>query len=285
MNFNTDFFVLGGDARQIYLADYLEREGYSVERCALGKQSPCSLEKMNGCANIVLPLPLSKDGENINTPLASGNIPIAELLKRLSKNQTVFCGMANEKFKANLNENGIKYIDYFSDGKLTEKNALLTAEGLLAVVKDNTVKAMAQSNCLITGYGFVGKAVASLFKGLFASVCVCVRRSEAARLAESDGFNAVLLSGLDGKAGETDLIINTVPSVIIKKDTLDLLNENCVIIDVASAPYGVDFEYAQSKNIKALTAASLPGRYTPKSAGEVIAHTITQKIASPGGAY
>lgn len=284
MNFNTDYFVLGGDARQLYLADFLEKEGYGVEKCALGKESPCSLEKMSGCKNIVLPLPLSKDGENINTPLASGNIPVAEFMKRLSENQTVFCGMANEKFKTGLKEKGVRYTDYFSDEELTRKNALLTAEGLLAVVKDNTVKAMAESSCLITGYGFVGKAVASLFKSLFGSVCVCVRRKEVARLAENDGFNTVLLGGLNSKAGETDLIINTVPSVIIKKDTLDILNENCVIIDVASAPYGVDFAYAESKNIKAVIAPSLPGRYTPKSAGEVIAHTIIEKTAPRCGA-
>lgn len=47
-----------------------------------------------------------------------------------------------------------------------------------------------------------------------------------------------------------DIIINTVPVLILNKKRLELLNKNTLLIDVASAPGGIDFEVARQLNIK-----------------------------------
>lgn len=47
-----------------------------------------------------------------------------------------------------------------------------------------------------------------------------------------------------------------------------------VLIDLASAPGGIDFEAAAKLPVHAVQALSLPGRVAPKAAAEIIKTTI-----------
>ena len=49
---------------------------------------------------------------------------------------------------------------------------------------------------------------------------------------------------------------------------------NALIIDLASAPGGVDFDSARRMGITAIHALSLPGKVAPKTSGEIIKNTI-----------
>jgi dipicolinate synthase subunit A len=51
-----------------------------------------------------------------------------------------------------------------------------------------------------------------------------------------------------------------------------------VIIDLASKPGGVDYAFAEKRGIKAILAPSLPGIVAPKTAGRILARTITQLL-------
>ena len=46
------------------------------------------------------------------------------------------------------------------------------------------------------------------------------------------------------------------------------------MIDLASAPGGVDHQAAEELGIRVIPALSLPGRVAPKTAGEIIKETI-----------
>ena len=58
--------------------------------------------------------------------------------------------------------------------------------------------------------------------------------------------------------------------MILDADRLNLLNKDCLIIDLASRPGGVDFQYCNDKNLKVIWALSLPGKTSPVSAGRYI---------------
>lgn len=47
-----------------------------------------------------------------------------------------------------------------------------------------------------------------------------------------------------------------------------------MVIDLASAPGGVDFEAASRRGIKSIQALSIPGKVAPKTAGSIIKSTI-----------
>ena len=71
-----------------------------------------------------------------------------------------------------------------------------------------------------------------------------------------------------------DIVFNTVPSLIFNKDLLMNTDRNTLIIDLASAPGGVDFEAAHKFRLDAVRALSLPGKCAPKTAGEIIKTTV-----------
>ena len=79
-------------------------------------------------------------------------------------------------------------------------------------------------------------------------------------------------------ANEFDILVNTIPSVVIDRRILENLNKNCMIIDVASAPYGVDYACAGELSINAMQCPSLPGKIVPKTAGEIIGNAINKII-------
>ena len=61
-----------------------------------------------------------------------------------------------------------------------------------------------------------------------------------------------------------DIIFNTIPFVVLDKNMLQLLKQKKpLIIELASKPYGVDFEEANKLGIKVVKAQGLPGKVAP----------------------
>lgn len=79
-------------------------------------------------------------------------------------------------------------------------------------------------------------------------------------------------------APELDLLVNTVPSLVLDCKTLSALRRDCLVIDIASAPYGTDFACARELGLNVIVPGSLPGKTAPKTAGEIIADAILNII-------
>ena len=133
------------------------------------------------------------------------------------------------------------------------------------------------ANCLITGYGRIGKTLSRLLILLGANVTVAARKFSDLSWAEAQGCASIEMSQLQN-AGDFDVIFNTVPVMLFDKDILSGLNQNTLLIDLASRPGGVDFNAAADLQIKTIWALSLPGRVAPKSAGLIIKNTILNMI-------
>ena len=70
------------------------------------------------------------------------------------------------------------------------------------------------------------------------------------------------------------VIFNTVPNLVLSEKELHCLTDNCLVIDLASKPGGIDFEAAKKLGIHVIWALSLPGKNLPVSAGRAVAKTI-----------
>jgi dipicolinate synthase subunit A len=79
---------------------------------------------------------------------------------------------------------------------------------------------------------------------------------------------------LESSLTQYDIVYNTIPSLILDSYRLNLVRRDCLIIDLASRPGGVDFQYCNDKNIKVVWALSLPGKTSPVSAGNYIGIAI-----------
>jgi dipicolinate synthase subunit A len=139
---------------------------------------------------------------------------------------------------------------------------------------DNIEYTINSSKCSVFGFGRIAGLTADVIASIGADVTVCARKYSDLAKAKSKGFNSCLIKEFDKYASDFDIIINTVPSVILKRDILEKLRPDCLIIDIASAPYGTDFAVASELGLNAILCSSLPGKVAPKTAGEIIADGV-----------
>ena len=62
--------------------------------------------------------------------------------------------------------------------------------------------------------------------------------------------------------------------MILNEDRLKKLNKNCLIIDLASRPGGIDRKAAKANEIKYIWALALPGKVAPVSTAKFNKETV-----------
>ena len=182
--------------------------------------------------------------------------------------------MPDTDFTKTLRCKGVTLYDYYENESLTVLNSISTAEGVIFEIAGNTDKDIHGSKIAVIGYGKAGSAIARRLVALGAEVSVAARRESSRAQAFSESCKALELYEMSKNAKDFDIVINTVPARVLEEDFIKNLNKSCLVIEVASAPYGVDFEAAEKHGIRVLRVPGLPGRISPQSAGEAIAKTI-----------
>lgn len=75
-----------------------------------------------------------------------------------------------------------------------------------------------------------------------------------------------------------DFIFNTVPAPVITEELLSRVKKGVTVIDIASKPGGVDFEFCQKNGICAKLCLGLPGKYAPKSSAGILMEVIEKTL-------
>lgn len=269
--------VMGGDRRMEYAADALSAE-FDVYTYGFAESRP--IWELKQADILVLPY-FSLSGEYLNAPQLSHKVPAVSALDMLRYGGTLFGGGLTDGFLSYCAERCAEVYDFFNDEDLTLQNAELTAEGALELVIRETDSAVLGSNLLILGFGRVGKACAKLFSAAGANVSVAARSPDARKAADQLGCH-VCEFYCEEALEHADTVINTVPQIVLTKERLRLMKKDALVLDLASAPYGTDFDAAKELGIKALTAPGLPGKTAPKTAGKLIAESIL-KVTKGGG--
>jgi dipicolinate synthase subunit A len=96
------------------------------------------------------------------------------------------------------------------------------------------------------------------------------------------GIKPVYINDLNKHLGGMDVIFNTIPSRILDSARLETAGRECLIIDLASKPGGVDFDHAKMLGIKVIWALSLPGKVAPVTAANCMKQTIYNIIEELG---
>ncbi len=272
--------IVGGDKRQKYLKEYLVSKGYDVSSYGLFDWDD-DTDKLKSLIDeksvIILPLPATRNDKTIFMPFSKKEISIDRLLSFLGKKNLVFGGIVKGDLLSRLREIDVPFIDYY-DEPFIEKNAVLTAFGALKILLEHIDFALPMGNYAITGYGRVAKETASLLTSLSCDVTVFARNPSQREDATIKGCKAYPITKLPSLANEFDIIINTIPFEIFTEETVNNINKNCKIIELASAPYGMDFELMRKNDVDVVKAFGLPGKYTPKTAGEIIGKKIETNL-------
>ncbi len=138
------------------------------------------------------------------------------------------------------------------------------------------------SKCIVLGFGRCGKVLAHMLKGIGSDLSVEARSQADLAYIESYGYKAVPLGDLADYISQYDFIFNTIPSLILDEEKLMTLKRDCLVIELASKPGGIDFEAAKRIGIKVIDGQSLPGKVAPETAAKIIFDTILNAYSDMG---
>lgn len=280
-----DILFVGGDLRQIRAINETKKRGNNVSVLGFDTEHSDKFsegvqllndfteisEEYNG---IVLPLPYSSDGKNINTPLYRYSVSVTEFFENISPKNRILAGRCDHKIKAMAENHRIMLTDYLCREELATLNAIPTAEGAIQIAMEETDFTIHSSRCLVIGNGRIGKVLSKMIHGIGAEVTVASRKKGDQAYSFAMGYNYSSISSLGDKMSEFDIVFNTVPTLILDFDLLAKMKNGVLIIDLASKPGGVDFGEARRRGIKVIWALSLPGKVAPDTAGDIICNTI-----------
>lgn len=219
---------------------------------------------------IIMPLPCSTDGIFLNAPFCRKSIPIESLTTIANEDCIIFGGGISKDIEEVFTSRGLKVFDFTKREEFNVYNAIATSEGAIQITLEELPKTISGQKVLILGFGRIAKVLANTLKNMGAVVTVSARKYSDLAWAEVYGYNALHISTLESSLPQYNIIYNTIPAMILDAYRLNLVDENCFIIDLASRPGGVDFQYCNDKNIKVIWALSLPGKTSPISAGRYI---------------
>ena len=276
--------VIGGDLRIVKLVEMLSKDGYEIWTYGLDKaESIGKLKEVNQCDTIeelfkksdviIGPIPLSSNNIEINTPFSDKTITLEELAKNL-EGKTFVAGNIRSELYDLTEGKGVQIIDLLNREELVILNTISTAEGAIQIAMEETIKTIHGSNVLVMGFGRVGKILANMLKGIGANVYCEARKNVDLAWIKAYGYSPVHLNELNKYLEKFDIIINTIPYLVLDEERLKLLNKECLIIDLASNPGGVDKQMAKKIGIKTIWALSLPGKVAPLTSAEFIKDTI-----------
>lgn len=280
---SSGYLIVGGDDRLVELARIYERKGYEVSTYGMDMVEIENVtnhrsldDALMNSGIVVCPVPFAKDVTKVNTRYSQADIEIEELFQKLRKDHILLLGAINNYSKELAKKYDTNYIDYFNDEGYQILNTIPTAEGAIAMIINGTGETLFGSKVLVLGYGRIGKLLSGYLKGLGAEVYVEARSASDLAWINARGMTAVALGELPFYAGKMNIIVNTVPALLLDCRLLELLKPEVFILDLASNPGGTDFACAAEKGIKAVHALGIPGKVACKSAAVYIYDTINK---------
>lgn len=274
----NSFGVIGGDERMRYLAASIAADGYPV--CAYGFENSGPIrgvaetslpDLVKRSAVILLPLPATRDGETLLAPFAAEPIRLNDDFAAQLCNRTVYGGMIQKLTASSAIWKEIEPEDYYRREELAVGNAIATAEGAVAAAVREYPGTINGASCLVTGLGRIGKNLTLLLHAMGAHVFVAARKKSDLMFARSLGAEPLTYREITRRF---DIIFNTVPARVIGAPVLAQQDADTLILELASAPGGIDRESAARLQVRVVEALSLPGRVAPKTAAEYIKEAV-----------
>jgi len=286
MSSQFDIGIYGGDLRQVYMAKSFLLKGYRVVTYSIAEtvsHKNCRLahtlnELFENSKVLIGPIPMSRDQIGIMSIGAPSDLTLAHVAYLLKDHHILIGGNIPSSITELCDSRNIIYYDLMKDEKITILNAVATAEGAIMEAILGSDRNLHGSNCLVLGYGRCAKVLSQKLKALDAGVTIAARSEEALAYASTNGQLAVHLSNIKCILPSFHYIFNTIPALVLDRDCLDLVSNDVTIIDIASAPGGVDFKYAKSLNLNAKLCLGLPGKVAPKTSADILVTEIDSLI-------
>ncbi len=267
-----NILFLGGDKRMSYAAEYLSADHnifFSGENFPISE----SLAGGETFPVIVLPFPLTRDGETVfSSAIPFDEIPrFAPVAPVAAPGALVLAGGSSPKLSEVCAAHSLSPVNYAASETLTLRNAALTAEAAVSLLVESCDGSLLGSRALILGYGRIARALAARLIPFGCAVTIAARRPETRAEAELNGCTALPFSEID--PGAYDYIINTVPAPLLTAEDFSHIKSDTVFLELATLPNS-----PPAPHVRYIHGAGLPGRCSPKTAGKYIAEELSRLI-------
>ena len=158
-------------------------------------------------------------------------------------------------------------------------NAQLTAEGAVALLRPET--GLSGAHVLLLGYGRIARLLARELQKAGALVTAAARSGEQRAWAEAEGIEALPLDALSGALDRFDVIIGTIPAPVLTEPLLALVRKDALLLELASAPGGIDAAAAHERGLRYIRAPGLPAKYAPERAAVILRDAVYAAAAEP----
>lgn len=274
--------VIGGDSRIVELVKICENSGdklylYGLEKCEELQQIDTKgslVEMVQNSDFVVTSIPLSKDGKIINAPFSNKTISVEEVFETARNKKIITGNVTSEINKYIKLDNNNEIIDILTFEELAIQNAIPTAEGAIQMAMEKSKITLHNSNCLVLGFGRIGKVLAKMLSGIGAHVYCEARKQQDIAWINAYQYNAIHLNEINNLLGKFDFIFNTIPYMVLDKNNLPLIKRDCLMIDLASKPGGIDYNEAKKLSLSVEWLLALPGKVAPKTSAQYIYEII-----------
>lgn len=172
--------VAGGDLRQITAARRLAQY-HTVQVMgfdAAAELPVLSLGAPHGALDaLILPMPVTRDGVFLHTPMYSGSAVSLQSLLPLVKHGGLVAGGRWTESELRLAEQaGLRPVDYSTREEFAVRNAVPTAEGALQLAMEELPVTIHGLHCVILGAGRISRVLQPMLRAMGAYVTVVARR-------------------------------------------------------------------------------------------------------------
>jgi dipicolinate synthase subunit A len=285
----TRVAVLGGDAREIYIAGQLCVQGHQVALYGGSGDGDPRIERavsaeeaVRGASWIVCPSPGLGAGDRVYAPGCTVPIILGGPLLAASRaaGGGLVLGRATPGVVSAARTAGVPLFEMKDDRSLAIANATAVAEALVALLVGKTERVLPEHRFLVLGYGATGAAVTDALLGLACRVGVAARRPEHLERARQRGAVVTAYPDRLQAMAETGVVLNTVPSPdAIPASAFPVLH-SAIVVDIASPPGGIDHQAARDHGLDITWARGLAGARAPLSAGDAQLRFITGAMAA-----
>lgn len=281
--------VLGGDKRNIKLAELLTQDNHNVKVFGFNQVEVNEVEivdnldmALKDSQVIIGPIPCITEDIYLNTPLYHQKIKIEDVLNTMQKDNLFLAGKIPRSVWDISKEKDIKVEDLLSREEMAILNAIPTAEGAIEIAMKELDITIHGSNAMVLGFGRIGKLLAKFLQGLGANPYILARKHSDIAWIKAYGYKPVFVDDLKNYLRDMDIIFNTIPSKILTESNLKEIKKDSLIIDLASVPGGVDINKAKELELKVIWALGLPGKVASKTAANIMKSTIYNVIEELG---
>jgi len=198
-----------------------------------------------------------------------------DLFQNLKENCLILTLMNNDYLHELSKLYHFRYMCLLKQEDFIYKNSILTAEGLLSYLISHRRFPIYQSRILVLGYGHCAKPIIQYLKAIGATVSVGLRNKKYRKDIEETGCLYQNIKELN--LSNQDIIINTIPCLVVDRLLIDTIDKKTMIVDIASYPYGIDHHYALSKGYNCQILPSIPCKYAYGYAGQMVVDIIEKE--------